>query len=250
MLGERFCFIIKIINRKEYKESEKLFLYDALKIAVSHNLQPKSYNLSSCSDERIALFGGTFDPIHLGHLILAETAFEKLKLDQLIFIPAKISPYKKALPPAASSEDRVAMLELAIAGRNNWSVDVRELFREGPSFTIDTVREIQEEHSEAKLFLFIGEDQLPRLSGWKEIEELKKLVSFVVLSRTGLSKDLMSDAAMCNYNFFENTLDRCIDISSTDIRERLAKNKKVDYLLPQTTHDYIKTHHLYEKSDS
>ncbi|MEI6417324.1 MAG: nicotinate (nicotinamide) nucleotide adenylyltransferase, partial [Verrucomicrobiota bacterium] len=176
--------------------------------------------------------------------ILAETAFEKLKLDQLIFIPAKISPYKTNQPPAASAADRVAMIELAIAGRNGWSVDTRELFRAGPSFTIDTVKELQQEHREATFVFLIGEDQLAGFPGWKESEELQRLVSFVVLSRNSMTgpilRNSMADPIL---------LDRCIDISSTEIRERLAKNKNVDYLLPSSIHDYIKTKKLYQKRD-
>lgn len=200
---------------------------------------------------RIGLFGGTFDPIHLGHLILAETAFEKLKLDQLILIPAKISPYKTNLPPAALAEDRVAMIKLAIEKKNNWIIDTRELFRSGPSFTIDTVKELKQEHLEDRLFFFIGEDQLAGLSGWKESEELQKLVSFVVLSRrvgSGIEfkKNLSFQNSMTDPNGI--FLDRCIDISSTEIRERLAKNQNVEYLLPKTIYAYIKNKSLYQKN--
>ncbi len=212
--------------------------------ANNYELPTTNNELPSLRDGRIGLFGGTFDPIHLGHLILAERAFEKLKLDQLIFIPAKISPYKTNLPPAASEADRVAMIELAIAGRNGWSVDTRELFRAGPSFTIDTVKELQQEHPEATFIFLIGEDQLAGFPGWKESEELQRLVSFVVLSRNSITgpilRNSMADPIL---------LDRCIDISSTEIRERLAKNKNVDYLLPSSIHDYIKTKKLYQKRD-
>ena len=200
--------------------------------------------MASLCDGRIGLFGGTFDPIHLGHLILAESAFEKLKLEQLILIPAKISPYKTNLPPAASEADRTAMMEMAIRGRHGWSVDLRELSRTGPSFTIDTVRELQQEHRGATFFFLIGEDQLAGLPGWKESEELQKLVSFVVLSRNS-----MADPILGNSMADPIMLDRCIDISSTEIRERLAKNKNVDYLLPSSIHDYIKTKKLYQKRD-
>ncbi len=225
----------------------------------------------SAHSSRIGIFGGTFDPIHLGHLILAETAFEQLKLDKLIFVPAKISPYKTDLPPAASAEHRMMMIQLAIAGREKWRLDSREIVREGPSFTIDTVRELQQEHEGSTFFLFIGEDQLQGLSGWKESEVLNQLVSFVVFSRTHLpsmptetlndalaqglpSALLKAGASIKNTNYqkkFSITpihLNRFVDISSTDIRERLAKNKNVDYLLSSTVHDYIKTHHLYKKN--
>ncbi len=209
---------------------------------------------------RIGLFGGTFDPIHLGHLILAETAFEKLKLDQLILIPAKISPYKTNLPPAALAEDRVAMIKLAIEKKNNWIIDTRELFRSGPSFTIDTVKELKQEHLEDRLFFLIGEDQLAGLSGWKESEELQKLVSFVVLSRrvgSGIEfkknlsfQNSMTDPILRKSKPDPNGifLDRCIDISSTEIRERLAKNQNVEYLLPKTIYAYIKNKSLYQKN--
>ena len=201
--------------------------------------------MSSFHNPTIGLFGGTFDPIHLGHLILAETAFEKLNLDRLVFLPAKISPYKINQPPSASEADRVAMIQLAIKGRDAWSLDARELFRTGPSFTIDTVRELQQEHPRVNFVLLIGEDQLNGLSGWKESEELPKLVSFVVLSRLEKVSTPKKQSLPESATF----LDRCIDISSTEIRERLAKNKKVDYLLPQLIHDYIKKNSLYQKID-
>ena len=222
------------------------------KVPATCYLQPVTCSCEA-GDGRIGLFGGTFDPIHLGHLILAEAAFEKLKLDQLILIPAKISPYKTNLPPAASTEDRVAMMELAIRGRNGWSIDPRELSRTGPSFTIDTVKELQQEHRGATFVFLIGEDQLAGLPGWKESERLQKLVSFVVLSRNSMtdpiSRNSMTDSISRNSMADPILLGRCIDISSTEIRERLAKNKNVDYLLPSSIHDYIKTKKLYQKSD-
>lgn len=195
---------------------------------------------------RLGLFGGTFDPIHLGHLILAERAFEQLELDQLIFIPAKISPYKIGLPPAASAEDRMKMIQLAIAGRKKWHLDSRELFREGPSFAIDTISELRKDHPGATLFLLIGADQVAGLTGWKESEKLQKLVTFVVLSRKLENRETVQHTNLPLQTIF---LDQGIDISSTEVRERLAKSKKVDYLLCHTVHDYIKTKKLYQKSD-
>ena len=208
--------------------------------AISH--QPSS--------GRIGVFGGTFDPIHLGHLMLAEEAFKKLQLDQLILIPAKISPYKINLPPAASEADRLAMMELAIGGKNEWRVDTRELFRPGPSFTIDTIKELKQENQGASFFLFIGEDQLPGLAGWKEIEALPKLVSFVIFSRMGSVEKSMTDPVFRNSMADPISIgNRCIDISSTNIRERLAKNENVDYLLSSSIHDYIQNNSLYQKTN-
>lgn len=204
--------------------------------------------IMSAQPARIGIFGGTFDPIHLGHLILAEAAFEELALDRLIFIPAKISPYKTHLPPAASAKDRLAMIELAIRGRGDWSVDARELLRTGSSFTIDTVRELQQEYLQAQLYLFIGEDQLAGLNGWKESELLQQIVSFVIFSRDAKHQQkLIEEKIIPKQALF---LNRFIDISSTEVRERLAKNRNVDYLLTQTIHDYIKEKKLYQKNSS
>jgi nicotinate-nucleotide adenylyltransferase len=198
---------------------------------------------SSSHLSRIGLFGGTFDPIHLGHLILAEAAFEKLALDQLLFIPAHVSPYKTELPPAAPAADRLAMIELAIAGREGWSVDTRELFKRGPSFTIDTVRELQREKSNATFILLLGEDQLPGLPQWRESEELQKLVSFLIFARKPQGEIKQRAGSLPTGATF---LDRSIDISATEIRERLAKNREIDYLVPTSIHDYIKKKKLYQ----
>ena len=131
--------------------------------------------------ERIGLFGGSFDPIHIGHLVLAREAREQLELDRVIFIPAAISPHKLHREPAPA-EARLEMVCAAIAGEPGFEADDCELTREGPSYTVDTARLMRARWPGAELFYFIGEDNLAKLDTWREIETLRELVHFVVLS--------------------------------------------------------------------
>src|SRR5260370_6301792 len=130
---------------------------------------------------KIGIYGGTFDPIHHGHLILARQACEELGLDQLIFVPAALSPFKKAA--YASGEARWSMLQAAIEGQEGFSADDCELKRPPPSYSIDTVLQIRKRESKAELLWLIGADNVGGLSKWHHFEELRKLVQFVVLDR-------------------------------------------------------------------
>src|ERR1700704_1776922 len=130
---------------------------------------------------KIGIYGGTFDPIHHGHLILARQACEELSLDQLIFVPAALSPFKKAAH--ASGDARLSMLRAAIEGQAGFSADDCELKRPPPSYSIDTVLQIREREPKAELCWLIGADNVGALSKWHRFEELRKLVQFVVLDR-------------------------------------------------------------------
>ncbi len=186
--------------------------------------------------ERVGIFGGSFDPIHLGHLILAQTALEELDLDRLIFIPTSISPFKAHLPPPLAAASRLEMIRLAIEGEARFSVDAREVEREGPSYTIDTVRSLMLDYPGVRFLYLIGADNVPDLAGWHESEELKNLVDFALFDRAGGESHQAAEFPV---------IGRRIDISSTEIRERLAKGLSVRYLLPSPVHDYIMTHRFY-----
>jgi nicotinate-nucleotide adenylyltransferase len=185
------------------------------------------------SSQKIGLFGGSFDPVHHGHLIMARDAMEKLGLERVIFIPAKISPHKLERPPA-DAEVRCEMLEAAISGEPGFSWDACELDREGPSFAVDTAFFMQRKFPGAELYYFIGEDNLAALDTWKEIERLKTIVRFVVLSRSHSFVD-------CGFP----VIARSIDISSTDIRNRIAQGLSVSYLLPEPSCKIIQQRRLY-----
>jgi len=185
------------------------------------------------SSEKIGLFGGSFDPIHHGHLILARDAMESLGLDRVIFIPVNVSPHKLAHPPVAARL-RCEMVAAAIAGEPRFSMDACEAEREGPSFAVDTVRLMRRRFPQAELFYFIGEDNVSSLHTWLEIDELKKLASFVVLARGNLQP----------VEGFP-VISRNIDISSTNIRNRIARGLSVRYLLPDAVCTILTRHQLY-----
>ncbi len=185
------------------------------------------------SSEKIGLFGGSFDPIHHGHLILARDAMESLGLDRVIFIPVNVSPHKLAHPPVAARL-RCEMVAAAIAGEPRFSMDACEAEREGPSFAVDTVRLMRRRFPQAELFYFIGEDNVSSLHTWLEIDELKKLAYFVVLARGNLQP----------VEGFP-VISRNIDISSTDIRNRIARGLSVRYLLPDAVCAILTRHQLY-----
>jgi nicotinate-nucleotide adenylyltransferase len=185
---------------------------------------------------RLALYGGTFDPVHHGHLILARDALEELKLDRVIFIPARLSPHKLATSPA-SAEIRREMLAAAIANEPAFVLDDSELGIEGPSFTIDTVEHIRAAQPEATLHYLIGADNVRDLHTWRRIDDLRQLVEFVVFGRHGKPQE--GPGAF-------RTLTRRVDISATEIRQRVARGQSIRYLVPEPVRSLIDAHHLYQ----
>ena len=136
--------------------------------------------------ERIGLFGGSFDPVHCGHLLVAQAACEELQLARLFFIPAAQSPFKPARQPVAATE-RLRLLRLALAGETQYEIDSQEIGRGGTSFTIDTVHDYHRRFPQAELFYLIGADHLTLLPKWRAAEDLAALVEFVVVPRPGES---------------------------------------------------------------
>jgi nicotinate-nucleotide adenylyltransferase len=185
---------------------------------------------------KIGIYGGTFDPIHHGHLILGRQACEELGLDQLIFVPARVSPFKS--PAFASGEQRLSMLRAAIEGQDSFAAEDCELKRSPPSYSIDTVLQIRERDPNAELFWLIGADNVSGLPKWHRIDELKKLVQFVVLDRG------------CSEKFSHKypAVQRNIDISATDIRKRVASGRSIRYLVPKAVEDIIRREKLYRES--
>ena len=185
--------------------------------------------------KRIGIFGGTFDPIHHGHLILAREAIESVRLDRLIFVPAAASPHKvewKLSPP----EIRLEMLRAAIESEPDFQFDEMELQRPPPSYSIDTVEVLRFRQPTAELFYLIGEDNVARLATWHRFDELSKMVQFVVLNRSG-------GKAEHPYP----TIKRHLDISATNIRNRVATGQSIRYLVPPAVAKIIHDHQLYRE---
>ena len=186
--------------------------------------------------QRLALYGGTFDPVHHGHLILARDAMELLNLDRVIFVPAALSPHKLDTRPVAASL-RHEMLCAAVQDEPSFIVDDQEIHREGPSFTIDTVEQVHARHPDAELHYLIGHDNVPELHTWRRIDDLRALVQFVVFGRGE------NDGS---HSF--PTLSRRVDISATEIRTRVASGRSIRYLVPEPVRQLIEKHHLYQES--
>jgi nicotinate-nucleotide adenylyltransferase len=186
--------------------------------------------------KKVGIYGGTFDPIHHGHLILGRQACEELELDQLIFVPAAVSPFKS--PAFASGEMRSAMLRAAIEAQEDFFVDDCELRRPPPSYSFDTVLQIRERDPNAELFWLIGADNVSGLNKWHRIDELKLLVQFVVLDRGSVEK---------NAHQFR-VVQSNIDISATEIRKRVASKRSIRYLVPKAVEEIIRREKLYRES--
>jgi nicotinate-nucleotide adenylyltransferase len=189
--------------------------------------------------KRIGIFGGSFDPVHLGHLLVAHAAREEMNLDQLIFVPANLSPFKTRNHPAPEAL-RLRMLRLALAGLNWCSVSDLELKRGGISYTVDTVRSLASQFAGCRLFLLIGEDNLAGLPEWKEAGELKARVEFLVIPRPGSST--AAELPGITLHWLKGWP---IKISSSVIRQRVREGLPVDHLVPPGVADIIRHNQLY-----
>ena len=203
---------------------------------------------------RIGLFGGSFNPVHHGHLIAAQTAMEAFALDRVILIPCHIQPQKSARP-RSSGADRLTMLELAVEGSDTLEVSDVELLRGGLSYTIDTVDALQQRFPTAEICFIIGEDSLVDLHRWHRIEELLERCRFVTLARPGSSAPHRDPAALnlpapqARRLLDAIAAERQIEISSSDIRTRIASGRSIRYLVPLQVETYIQTHRLYAQKE-
>jgi nicotinate-nucleotide adenylyltransferase len=176
--------------------------------------------------QRLGLFGGAFNPVHLGHLLVANAALEELQLDKVFFIPAARSPFKQN-NDTAPAELRLRWLRLALAGRTDCEIDEQEIRRGGVSWSIETARQYTSRFPQATLFWLIGADNVPGLNGWREADELAKLVEFAAVPRPGQPPP----------QFLKPFRGRVLkgfplEVSSQEIRARVKAHLPVEHLLP------------------
>jgi nicotinate-nucleotide adenylyltransferase len=184
--------------------------------------------------KKIGIYGGSFDPIHHAHLILAREALESLQLSEVIFVLAAQSPHKTQSESAAP-EVRWDMLTAAVGGEMGFSASRLEHDRPTPSYSIDTVEQLRAENPAAEFLFLIGEDNLAKLESWHRFAELRELVQFVVLDRSGTAVE---------YPY--PVIRRRIDISATTIRNRVARGQSIRYLVPEAVERIIRRDNLYQ----
>ena len=186
---------------------------------------------------RLGILGGTFDPIHLGHMRMAEVAREKMRLDKVIFVPSHLPPHKRSAG-LSSSKIRLKMAHIAVESNPHFEVSSFETERPGKSYSIETVRHFKNIFPSTKFFFIIGTDAFAKLHQWKNIEEILKMVEFVVVNRHG------------NFNSHQRIKHHSVlmpgmDISSSNIRQLVRQEKSIRYLVPEVVREYIEQHNLY-----
>ena len=187
---------------------------------------------------KIGLLGGTFNPIHIGHLILAEEALCKLRLDKVIFVPSYQPPHKEE-ENVLDAAHRLNMAVLAIEGNPKFEVSRVEIDARQTSYSIDMIKKFRQIHGpKAEVFFITGSDSLKELFSWKKIDEIFELTNFIVANRPGFPVKEVPEGAQA-------VAITGMEISSSDIRERLRKGRSIRYLVPEKVRAYIEKHRLY-----
>ncbi len=190
--------------------------------------------------KRVGIFGGTFDPIHIGHLIIGQEIMLQCALDRVVFMPSGDPPLKHTM---TSAEDRAMMVSLAVRDYPGFELSRFELSRPGKSYTIDTLRHLRRNMSKnPKIFLIIGADNAVEMGDWFDPEGVLDLAHVLVAERPGFERARVDPAFQSRMQFVETPL---IDISSTAIRERVRTRKPISFLVPDAVADYIRTQELY-----
>ena len=187
--------------------------------------------------KRIGVLGGTFNPIHIGHLMIAQIVLEKFGLDKVIFVPAYLPPHKSGRNLIAA-EHRLRMVRLAIRGNRHFEVSAFEIVKGGKSYSVDTVQYFRRRYPGVKLCFIIGSDHIAKLHTWKNIQDIVKIVSFIAVYRPGF-KTIRSQIRV------KSMIIPSVHTSSSDIRRRLVAGKTVKHLIPENVLRYIRKHKLY-----
>ena len=191
--------------------------------------------------QKVGILGGTFNPIHLGHLLIAQDAMEQAQLDRVVFIPAA-SPAHKSVAGLVSAGHRLRMVKLAIHGNDRFTVDDIEICRGGKSYAVDTVTELKRRWPHAKLFFIIGADSLQELRSWYDIRRLAAQCTFLALARQGCEQKPPRLRRLIHWQL---VCGHPCDIASRDIRARIACGQSIRYLVPNAVLNYIERKKLY-----
>ena len=195
---------------------------------------------------RIGVFGGTFDPIHMGHLIVAEDARAALELDKALFIPAG-QPWFKSYRQITEARHRLAMVRLAVEGNPDFDVTDIEIRRTGPSYTVDTLTELRGQYPDAEFVVILGVDALREIDRWHQPRKLFELASVVGMARPGATINLsvLHEAIPGSSSRIRLLDSALVDISGTDIRQRVAAGRSIRYRVPAAVERYVREHRLY-----
>lgn len=193
---------------------------------------------------KIGFLGGSFDPVHFGHLMAAQDAYEQFRLDRLILVPAAQAPLKPA-DVQSRNEDRLGMLRAAVEWDHRFEVSDYELQRGGVSYTIDSARHFRALYPDDRLYWIIGGDQLPNLHRWKDIAELARIVEFIFLERPGYPVKQHPDIPGLRLHRCDGHL---LAISSTELRERVRRGLSLDYFVPHKAIVYLQENRLYREN--
>lgn len=188
---------------------------------------------------RVGILGGTFNPIHIGHLILAEEVREKLKLDKIIFVPTYLPPHKDT-SDIASAQDRHLMIRLAIKNNKYFGVSDIEIKRKGKSYTIDTIKQFKKIYGNKQFYFITGSDLLRYLKEWKDLGEIIKMAKFIVATRPGYPLEKIP-------SYISTIGIRAVDVSAFEVRQCIKNNKSFRYLVPDSVFKYIVKNKLYKK---
>lgn len=201
-------------------------------------------NQSARGPRRVGVLGGTFDPIHLGHLVAASEALHQLELDEVVFVPAG-RPWQKS--EYAHQEDRFMMTSLAVTAHARFSASRIELDRRGPTYTVDTLQTMREFWGAgSSLFFIAGADAVAKLSTWRDVAGLGELVEVVAFSRPGTqAAEIVPEEGWPRLHLLDMP---AIGVSGTDIRARVAAGAPIDFLVPAEVASYIRAHALYERA--
>lgn len=203
------------------------FRVEARPLAQALNYAPKKH---------VGIYGGTFNPVHNAHLLVADQVCNALTLDKVVWMPDALPPHVDH-KDTIDAKDRVAMLRRAIAGNPQFELSLMEVQRGGKSYTIDTIRELKKRHPDTDYYLIIGGDMVDYLPKWHDIDHLKRLVNFVGVRRPGARNQSRYPVIWVDVPQ--------VGFSSTDIRRRVKSGLSIRYMVPDDVADYIKEHHLY-----